>query len=319
MKHSTSDTYTDTIEKRLAEAEIEAAWKEAKNQKSITAYRSFMRRYPQSSFVVEANNRIATIEAALEAEEMRRQNVDNQAIEREKQAKVAAAKLAADKLEADQKRLWQQEAEQLKKDKDKLDAQKLAQDQRAETEKRRVEEAASLEKQRLADVKKQRLKQVEKARLEKEKAAQVVDNQETVNVVEPSFLQKYKMHLMGVGVLVALLMWAVLREKESVMPDTTPSVPTASSTVLMDNEASDFQKAMTIPDMNAYLQRYPNGKNRVAVMDKLAKLTSALNTHLNNVRSQIKNFPESAKENLDKARAIDPTNADVVKFSQQLK
>lgn len=98
-----------------------------------------------------------------------------------------------------------------------------------------------------------------------------------------------------------------------------PSVPAPSETVLTDNETSDFQKAATIPAINAYLQRYPNGKNRAAATDKLNKLTAALNTHLNNVRSQIKDFPEAAKEDLDKAQAIDPTNADVIKLTNQLR
>ena len=262
---------------------------------------------------------------------MRRQNVDNQDIERKRLAKIAADKLAADKLEAEQKRLWQQEAEQLKKDKDTLDAQKLEQTQRAETEKRRIAEAASLEKQRLANAEKQRLAnaekqrlvQAEKARLEKEKAAQVLDNQEDTVVVEPSFFEKYKMFLIIGGVLLAVLAWLIVPKNqprvEPQLGNSTPSVPVPSGTTLTDNETSDFQKAATIPAINAYLQRYPNGKNRAAATDKLNKLTSALNTHLNNVRSQIKDFPEAAKEDLDKAQAIDPTNADVIKLTNQLR
>lgn len=152
---------------------------------------------------------------------------------------------------------------------------------------------------------------VEKPKVEN---AQVVDNQAYGTSIEPLFFKKYKMFIIGGILLIAVVMWFLPKGGEKM----TPSVSTLSTTIVTDNEAIDLQKTITIPDVNAYLQRYPNGKNRAAATEKLDKLRSVLNTHLNNVKSQINDFPEATKEDLDKARAIDPTNADVVKFSKQL-
>jgi formylglycine-generating enzyme required for sulfatase activity/uncharacterized caspase-like protein len=66
--------YAENIDKRLADAEEEAAWKEAKTQKSITGYRSFMRRFPNNSGLIEeANKRIEALEADLEEAEKKKQ------------------------------------------------------------------------------------------------------------------------------------------------------------------------------------------------------------------------------------------------------
>lgn len=259
---------------------------------------------------------------------MRRQNVDNQDIERKRLASIAADKSAADKLEAEQKRIWQQEAEQLKKDKDRLDAQKWEEDKRSE--KRRKEEIERLEKQRLADAEKQRLQYVEKARIEREKAAQVVEKtriekEKTAQVVDnqedtlPSFSKRYKIFLIVVAVLSLVLVWAIWPKNPSQVEPKVENNTFVPTPLSRDVEANDFQKATTIPEVNAYLQRYPSLQSQIVAIDKLNKLKSALNTHLNNVRSQIKDFPDAAKEDLEKARAIDPTNADVIKWTKQLK
>jgi outer membrane protein OmpA-like peptidoglycan-associated protein len=247
--------YAENIEKRLAEAEEEAAWKEAKNQKSITAYRNFMRRYPQSGFAAEANKRIEAIEAALEAEEIKRQNADKQAIERKQQADKAAE-------EAEQKRIWQQEAEQLKRDKDSLEAQRLEKEQLAENEKRQKEEAASLENQRLKNEEKRRLEQVEEARLEKEKTAQIVGNQKDVKIVEPSLFQKYKMFLIAGASLILTAVWFLLggNQKTTPLVSNVPSVTSANIPVETPScdlnwILFDFDKSDIRPSAKAELEQ----------------------------------------------------------------
>ena len=103
--------------------------------------------------------------------------------------------------------------------KDQLDnAQTLKQAQRAEYEKRRNEEeeqrreqqrVAATIKQRLDDAEKQRLVQAEKVRLEEKNVRQGIDNQTIAPNAEPFFSKRYKMFLIAVGVLSAVLVWAI--------------------------------------------------------------------------------------------------------------
>jgi outer membrane protein OmpA-like peptidoglycan-associated protein/uncharacterized caspase-like protein len=73
LKNYPLSIYAKNIEERLAEAEEEAAWKQAKYQDSITAYRLFMKGYPKSGFAEEAIKRIENKEAALEEAEKKKQ------------------------------------------------------------------------------------------------------------------------------------------------------------------------------------------------------------------------------------------------------
>jgi Caspase domain len=149
------------------------------------------------------------------------------------------------------------------------------------------------------------------------KTPQVVVNQPItvveVATIKPSFFEKYKIHLMGAGVVLMLIVWFVGSEKE---PSPLPSPPSTEV-----NEDAYWQKATTIPDINAYLKRYPSGKFQAVATGKLRMLRDSLTIHLGNVRGQMNDveFRKDAKNALDKAQAIDPTNADVIEFTKQLK
>ena len=225
LKNYPLSTYAESIEKRLAEAEEEAAWKEAKNQNSITAYRGFMRRYPQSGLAVEAQKRIETKEAELEAEKMRRQNAEKEAIERKQQAeKEAADKLKAAEAKAEQerqKKIWETEAAQLKADRDKAERERTEKERLAQQERERIEKA---EKERIEKLNREKVERerVEKERLEKEKQAAKPTVEIGSSGNEPSSKRNW---YIGGGVM-AIIIASVFMMNRPTTSNDTPSVKT---------------------------------------------------------------------------------------------
>ncbi len=108
VKDYPASSFTSEIEDLLAEAEENAAWKEAKNKNTITGYRQFLRNFPNTLLNADAQKRIEKIENAVDINESERLlKIENEEFERQRLAQLESdkrererlAKLETDKIE----------------------------------------------------------------------------------------------------------------------------------------------------------------------------------------------------------------------------
>lgn len=320
--------YVENIEKLLEKAEEEADWKDAKNKNNLTAYRGFMRAYPDSDLAKDAYKRIEAIEAELEAEELKRKNAQNREAERLENERLAQLKRANEKAEkerqetenvqkrqADAQKQNETEVAQAKTDRDKaerLEIERLAQIKQAK-------EKAEKEKLEKAEVERLRQQRLEKEAADKKtkEKPRLFDYQEP----EPSFFQKFKMPLVGGGaLLVAVLIWLGVPNSQPNIDYSKPNISTPS--VSPDETAfAQAKQANTIPALQNFIENNPNSKQLNEANNTLNTLKEELAILLTNIKAFQSDEAtiQNAKAALENARRIDPTNVEVIKFAKQLK
>lgn len=136
---------------------------------------------------------------------------------------------------------------------------------------------------------------------------------------EPSFFEKYKIHLIGSAVLLAFLIWVMMLKKPEITIKTNP-LPTVEVT----GEATAFSKAEkenTIPSWENFIKNYPKSGRLKDAQIALKTLQDDLKTLIGNINVEktLKETMPMAKKHLKEAARIDPQNPEIIKLYKELK
>ena len=163
---------------------------------------------------------------------------------------------------------------------------------------------AELEQKAAAEAEKRRLR--EEARLAKQASTSAGNNLRLV------------FGALG-GAVLLVVVWLALRPGPQ--DSSSEKQPDATKT-LQQSEAEDYQKALTtntIPALQDYLSQYPAGKNAAAARQKLQDLQKQFKNFLDDADVVATDDPAAACGYLQKALALSPGNADVLKKRKKLK
>jgi hypothetical protein len=319
--------YTEKIVAQLAKVEEEDAWRDAKTKNTLSGYLSFVRSYPQGGFAEEANIHIEAISKALEEDKIN----EEAAIKVQREAKVAADKLnELEELERQKqiavKHLFEkEEAERLEKERFRQEKLRIAKQQQFEKEERESLERENLSKLKKEKDEKERLERIRQSELAKKTAdlkAQPAPLAQAINYQndEPTFFQKFKIPLISGGLtLFGLIIWLAMPKSQ-----TPPDVQKTDLVSNVSNDETAYAQAIqanTIPALENFVKNNPSSKRITDADNALKVLKEELAVLLANItvlQSEVET-KQNAKVELEKAKRIDPTNADVIKWAKQLK
>ncbi len=135
---------------------------------------------------------------------------------------------------------------------------------------------------------------------------------------EPTFLEKYRLPLMGsAALLVAFMLWFILSpKKEPPNPNPQPPIETADETTAF----SKAEKEHTIPNWEDFIKNYPNSarlKNANTALNTLKMELDSLIGTIGEMKTE-KETLQSAKTDLEKAARIDPKHPEIIKLYKEL-